>query len=463
MQGLVCGFANGDPSAIQSRRVGGPFALSEGRLSFFSAAGSTGDTASVPSTAAMEQTTTWSIAFKIKTDRIQANAAFVAQWHYGTGKSRFLINDNNGAIGGVSVYIGDGATNDLSRVAKTPTGTVPNGTETEVCVVYDGTQSTDATRLKMYARAIGGTWALVSWLSIGTIPATMPAPAEPLTLGVMPGFAPRFDGLLWDLRMWSAPVTPSGTADISLTSCVARWRFRSGAGFASTDEIGANTLTLTSTFGGVHRPGWVVDGWQAVTGSSKVLCFGDSKTAGVPYVGAWREECANRLAARWRKSVDFVGRNVDAAGLAAFAGNAQHSSVGGATLGGLTTWAATDVPLYTPDLVILEGGTNDITGGSTAAVTRDAMGTLIDAVLAGSSTCKVLLMTDPIINNAFTATQATYNGLLPALVAAKGARVSLVDAFAVTRTDMLADALHPSERGYRRIAEVIADAVAGLV
>lgn len=442
----------------QSRRAVGPFALSEGRLSFASSAPSDGDYASIPSNAAIQQASTWAIAFKARVNRVALNAPIISQWNWTTGKSRFLIN-SDGAGSGISVYIGNGSNNALGSVGRTSTGVLVSGVDTEMCMVFDGTQGTDAGKLKLYSRAVGGTWALNTWNSIGSIPATCAAPNEPLTLGVMPGFG-YYDGLLWDVRMYSSAVVPSGTADISLSTCNARFRFKEGAGFTSASEVGGLTATLASSYGGVHRPGWIVDGWRASVGAKKILAMGDSKTAGNPYVGAWREECVNRLAARWGKSVDMVGRNTDAAGLAAFASNAQHSAAGGATIGGLATWAVTDVPLYAPDLIVLEGGTNDIvTLGLTASQTRDEMGLLIDACLAGSATAKVVVLTDFIISNAFTATQATYNALLPALVAGKGARVSLVDTFAVTRIDMLNDSLHPNENAYRRIAEVIADAI----
>jgi lysophospholipase L1-like esterase len=393
-----------------------------------------------------------------------AGSPLITQWDWGTGESRFIVNLTGST--NIRVFCGDGSTNGL-RYGTTPTASLPVATDTEVLVSYDGTGSANADRLKIFTRPVGGAWVAHTLTFSGTIPATIPATTRPLEIGHHTGFTnPFVNAEFWDVRWFKCPVTPIGSTALPLAGCVARWRFTEHDGTTSTGEIGGLFATLTSSGGAGAGPVRVVDGWQATTpteNASILLAIGDSKTDDVGGDGsAFRGEMINALAARGIE-VACVGRYVDSGAPTAFEPWARHSGLGGIDLAAMAGYAAVDVALFDPDVVVLEGGTNDIvSGGFTAAQTRDRMGLLIDAVLLAKPGVPIVVMTDPIINNGFTATQAAYNALLPALVALYPTAV-LTDPASLMRLEHLSDTLHPNLKGYRLVGAAVAAAVASVL
>lgn len=458
---------------VQSGRTPYPLPF-DAALVFWSASGVAAyDYASI-SGAMVPSTTPWTFAARLKPDATfghndPSNGFIVSKWNYGTGASSWAI----GRFGnGLIMYLGDGTTNTHIGVAYT-LDTVFDGIEREIVVVWDGTDAAWANRIKMFTRTIAGSWTAHTLTFTVQPPTTLAAAAasEPVTFAIRPGEALQApSSQLRDVRLFGAAVIPSGSSDLPLTNATARWRFRSLTAdrMGTRDEIGGALMTLANTSGAPKlRPKRIADGWfPSATLSGKVLAIGNSKSAdSADRPSSWRYECANQLAAGYGRSVDFVGRYTDTFALPSFSANAQHSALSGDLLsGGILTRCTDDVVTYAPDVVVIEGGTNDAFAAASATTIRDRMAACIDAVLAASATARVVVCTDPPLKTTANATEravlATYNGLLPALVASKGGRVSLCDLYTVAHDADFVDNLHLDFVGCQRLGEELAVAIA---
>lgn len=441
--------------------------IEEGAIDFQSrpAPSTTGDFASIPG-ALVPDAGPWTIAFFFTpTSRHSAGGILAAKWN--NGGTRGFVVERFGD--GVIVYFAAG-----SNSAYTLDTLFAPGVEREIAIGFNGAGATSADRIKVSSRLTGGTWTTHTLTFAGTIPTSITVSGAPVTFARAFGSAASAVSAnfrMRDLRIFSAAIVPAGTSDLSLTSLSSRYRFRSLVGATTPDEITGAPMTLTHTLGGPLRPAREVVGWQAGTYplGPRILTIGDSKTSGSSAArGAWRHEACNQLAAVWGRRPTFVGRFADADARAEFVYNSRHSGLGGTLLSGtILTRCTDDVIAYAPDVVVLEGGTNDALAGASATTIRDRMGVCIDAVLAASPACRVIVMSDPTVSAITLPTEyavlATYNGLLGALVASKGPRVSFVDVYPLTCEDYLWDSAHMLEPGYARVGEEIAAAIANLL
>lgn len=134
------------------------------------------------------------------------------------------------------------------------TGTVlPTDTWVHIAVVYDGTASTNANRLKIYAN---GT--LLSLTFVGTIPATTPTVSANTILGVATGSSHYWKGGIDEVRIWNRALC-QGEIDHnkncelggSQTGLQSHYKFNQGTGEGSnptetslTDATGSSNGTL---------------------------------------------------------------------------------------------------------------------------------------------------------------------------------------------------------------------------
>ena len=415
--------------------------------------------------------TPWTIAMRMLPSQVggygfTGNGFLIAKWNYGTGASSWAL----GRYGnGLVLYLGDGTTNTHIGIVYT-LDTIFDTVEREIALVWDGTEAAWANRVKIFTRTVGGTWINHTLTFTVQPPTTLPVPSEQVTIAVRRGEtyqAPSFT--LRDVRIWGAAVIPSGTSDMTLTGLTSRWRFRSLTTdrMSSPDEVGGALMTLTNVIGGRRRPTRIANAWNPGTPSGpKVLVIGDSKSAdSFDRPSSWRYECANQIAAAFGVSIDYVGRYTDTFADPAFASNAQHSALSGDLLsGGILTRCTDDVATYTPDVVVIEGATNDAFAGASATTIRDRMSACIDAVLAASATARVVVCSDPTIRTTANPTEgavlAAYNALLPALVASKPARVSFCDLYPLNHDADFVDNLHLNAIGCQRLGEELAIAIA---
>lgn len=171
------------------------------------------------------------------------------RWH--------IYLDSKGVHGSKLIYWNIGGWN----YATSPTSAI--GTDWhELAMVYDGTQSGNANRLKAY---IDGS--LVALTYYGTIPATMPAITANLTMGGLgtAGTTYFFKGLIDEVRIWDDALTPDQWEDGTAPS--ATIMINNGDTYTSSASV---TLGLTASDDGsgvkdvcYSDDGLTWSGWEA--------------------------------------------------------------------------------------------------------------------------------------------------------------------------------------------------------
>ncbi len=131
-----------------------------------------------------------------------------------------------------------------------PTGTVPQGEMVDICWVYDGTQTGNANRLKLYRNGVAQTLTFT-----GTIPASIPTHSNSFTLG---GYVGGANGNIKvaGLRVYSVSKTVAEVlsicqqhlfpATVDLTGALAIWPLQEESGTVHYD-ISGNGRNLTAT------------------------------------------------------------------------------------------------------------------------------------------------------------------------------------------------------------------------
>jgi lysophospholipase L1-like esterase len=190
----------------------------------------------------------------------------------------------------------------------------------------------------------------------------------------------------------------------------------------------------------------------------RLMPLGDSITWGYasPSGNGYRGYLWNDLAAEGH-APDFVGslRN----GTMPDPDNEGHSGWRIDQIAGITdSVLAAD----RPNVVTLEIGTNDLNGNYQVATATDRLKALIDQITRDVPDATVLVGT-LIVSTSGTeeANRPAFNAKLPGIVQSEqsaGKHVGLVDMSAVTTAD-LADALHPNDNGYRKMADAFDTAV----
>ena len=190
-------------------------------------------------------------------------------------------------------------------------------------------------------------------------------------------------------------------------------------------------------------------------GKLTVMPLGDSITAGVGSSNgaAYRGVLYDRLAGK----VDFVGSQ--RSGTIPDPDNEGHSGWQiNQVADNATAWAST----YSPDVVTLHLGTNDMDHDYQTATAPDRLGSLVDQILAADPKVTVLVAAIvPSANPATEARVADFNRRVPDVVAQRataGKHVLFVDTAAVTTAD-LSDLLHPNDRGYAKMGNAFYDGI----
>lgn len=180
----------------------------------------------------------------------------------------------------------------------------------------------------------------------------------------------------------------------------------------------------------------------------RIMPLGDSITSGVGSRtrSSYRADLYARLS-RAGLAVDFVGSQRSGVGP-----DTDHEGHGGWTIdriaGRVNGWLAAS----RPDVVLLHVGTNNVTLGESPAAIAAKLSALIDRIRAARPSAH--LFVSQIIGSKVRAELAVdrrYNALIPAVVAAKGPMVRLVDQSGVNGIDLL-DLHHPNDFGYAKMA-----------
>jgi lysophospholipase L1-like esterase len=200
------------------------------------------------------------------------------------------------------------------------------------------------------------------------------------------------------------------------------------------------------------------------SGPCKILPFGDSITEGYPVFGGYRMELF-RLARADDHEITFVGSvangptTVDGMPFPRnHEGHGAHTIEGAM---GIAQFVDSSMTNYTPDIVTLMIGTNDINGNVNVASAPTRLGALLDDIYAVDPNVLIILaQIVPTRSDGTNQAVQTYNAAMPALVSQRtsaGRHLILVDMYeAFTRdgdykTALLGDNLHPNEAGYTRM------------
>jgi lysophospholipase L1-like esterase len=135
---------------------------------------------------------------------------------------------------------------------------------------------------------------------------------------------------------------------------------------------------------------------------------------------------------------------------------------------------APDMEAYNPNIVLMQAGANDIGQGASVSTALDGLGSMLDAIYAAKPNVKVYVFNYARQNNIASSStwNATSNGQLTSglrsLVsqrAAAGKRIQFVDIaeanldISINSTDFGQDGIHLSPQGYKKIADVLFNAL----
>lgn len=194
------------------------------------------------------------------------------------------------------------------------------------------------------------------------------------------------------------------------------------------------------------------------TGACRVLPLGDSITDGYNVPGGYRINLEDLLLAHGVQ-LDFVGgmRN----GPVALA-DKDHEGHSGWRIEQIDAILARKLLTYSPDVVLVHLGTNDIFQSYDVPGAPARMQTLVDRILTFDPTTTVFVAgIIPSSNPTYNALIEDYDAELQGLVADwadAGYDVHYVDQYSGFPSWMLADGVHPNRAGYNRMASVWYDA-----
>ncbi|MFJ6701204.1 MULTISPECIES: ricin-type beta-trefoil lectin domain protein [unclassified Streptomyces] len=189
----------------------------------------------------------------------------------------------------------------------------------------------------------------------------------------------------------------------------------------------------------------------AAPSTLRVLPLGDSITWGIGSStgDSYRSALWNQLAAEGHPE-DFVGSGRN--GTMSDPDNEGHS---GWRIDQVASITDSVLARYRPNVITLEIGTNDLNQNYQVATATERLAALIDQINRDAPDATVLVGTLIISTNAAEEpNRPAFNAKLPGIVQARqaaGKHVRLVDMSALTSSD-LADALHPNDSGYSKMA-----------
>ncbi|MFE5656034.1 ricin-type beta-trefoil lectin domain protein [Streptomyces sp. NPDC056517] len=190
----------------------------------------------------------------------------------------------------------------------------------------------------------------------------------------------------------------------------------------------------------------------ASTTSLRVMPLGDSITWGVGSStgNGYRSPLRNRLAAEGHP-LDFVGTL--RGGSMPDSDNEGHS---GYKIHEIAALADASLTRYRPNVVTLMVGTNDLNQSYQVSTATARLRALVDRITAAAPDATVLVAS-LVVSTSGSEEQyrAAYNQAVPHIVRdaqATGRHVAYVDMSSLTTAD-LADALHPNDAGYQKMAD----------
>jgi lysophospholipase L1-like esterase len=213
----------------------------------------------------------------------------------------------------------------------------------------------------------------------------------------------------------------------------------------------------------------------------QIMPLGDSITEGLGAPGGYRLQLYQDLLGAGYAFI-FVGSqsdNSDSSGILAAAGQTSHEGHGGyrtdsitGDLDGNNNFANTSNGGYwltgghgtgrgplTPDIILLEIGTNDAAQGESLATMENDTSTLLGTLKSYCPNAQVFVANLIPRSDSLESVIEQFNSDLPALVNQEGSHFHLVDMFSHLTTSDLSDNVHPNQQGYNIMADVWASAI----
>lgn len=248
--------------------------------------------------------------------------------------------------------------------------------------------------------------------------------------------------------MTRAPLRTIGAAAILLAGTVVGAGGLAAQGFASADPI----VGISAGSPADVRPAADTQPTDAPTPPAaplRIMALGDSITYGVgsKTSSSYRVDLRKRLQSAGMQ-VDFVGSRASGAGGVDLENEGHPGWVISELRQQIDGWMFA----HTPDAVLLMAGTNDIARGLDLETAPNRLSNLIARIRTGNPATHVFVA--KIVGTKFDAWQKrvdAFNAKIPAIVAAQGDRVHLVDQSTVDGLD-LRDTLHPDDVGYAKMS-----------
>jgi lysophospholipase L1-like esterase len=233
---------------------------------------------------------------------------------------------------------------------------------------------------------------------------------------------------------------------------------RGGAGTDTVSYAEASSAVVVNLATGV---GFV----SAYGPTLDIMPLGDSITYGVIHganteSGGYRTELWKTLGTDGL-NINFVGSLTSGPSTL---GDKNHEGHRGYRIDQIAASINTWLDAHKPEAVLLMIGTNDILQDYAVGTAPARLSALVDQITTRMPNSQVLVATIPPSSKSSSDTQQViaFNAALPGIVdskVAQGKKVSLVNIFDVLRPWNLADSIHPTAEGYRKIANTWHDPI----
>jgi hypothetical protein len=185
----------------------------------------------------------------------------------------------------------------------------------------------------------------------------------------------------------------------------------------------------------------------------RILPVGDSITQGQnTSYGSYRRHLYSLLTADGLDVV-FVGPLSDGS----FPSPAHDGVTGDVINGAWGRIASGRIETYTPDIILLLIGTNDILGGGSPSTALGTYSSLLDSIITHGPNVKTIVgslppMNSSVVGSTVSSNVNVFNSGLVTLVASKGSNFIFADLNTGLLTSDLADGIHPTDAGNDKLA-----------
>jgi hypothetical protein len=214
----------------------------------------------------------------VRQDTLALDRTFAGKWAYQTDGGWAIQSGNaSGNSADVSVYIATSATDDGTGCRMDfNDANMTAGQWHHVVMVYDGTATGDANRLKVWVDGVAKTLTV----GAGAVPATLRNDGASLNLGKFGGSLTRYlDGRLDEVAIWSRALAASEVTQLNNAAggVTSYWTLDEASGTRN-DSVGTNNLTDNNTV--TQAAGKLGNAAQFTAANSEFLNVADNSSLG---------------------------------------------------------------------------------------------------------------------------------------------------------------------------------------